>query len=126
MRTKLGRAVILVDDYEKAFEFYEKNFFCHKLYDDMTPSGQGLLHIGFSEDHGVGVWLLKADESSQKKINEPGTQPALVIYTDDVEEMYYHVQSNGVKIIQSLNVARESRFFHCFDLYGNRLTVLQV
>lgn len=128
MRTRLGRAVILVDDYDKAFEFYETNFFCHKLYDDVTSSGQRLLHIGFSEDRGVGVWLLKAEDQSQKTKtgNQTAGHPTLVIYTDSVEEMFYHVQSNGVKVIQSLAVARESKFFHCLDLYGNRITVVEL
>jgi predicted enzyme related to lactoylglutathione lyase len=125
MRTKLGRTVILVDDYDKAFDFYERNFLCKKLYDDMTPSGQRLLHIGFSEDQGVGVWLLKAEEASQKQKlgRQTEGQPTLVIYTDDVEELYYHVQTNGVQIIQSISIARESKFFHCLDLYGNKLTI---
>jgi predicted enzyme related to lactoylglutathione lyase len=127
MRTKLGRAVILVDDYDKAFEFYEKNFFCQKLYDDVNATGQRLLHIGFSEDRGVGIWLLKADESQKQKTGkQTGDQPTLVIYTDDVEELYYHVQENGVTIIQTLGVARDNKFFHCLDLYGNRLTVVEL
>jgi predicted enzyme related to lactoylglutathione lyase len=126
MRTKLGRTVILVDDYDKAFEFYERNFLCKKLFDETNPNGQRLLHIGFSEDQGVGVWFLKAEGAEKKTGKQTAGQPTLVIYTDDVEELYYHVQGNGVEIIQPLAVARESKFFHCLDLYGNRLTVVEL
>ena len=60
MKTKLGRVIILVDDYDKAFEFYEKNFFCKKLFDQTTPQGKRYLHVGFSKDTGVGLWLVNS------------------------------------------------------------------
>jgi len=128
MHTKLGRAIILVDDYDKAFDFYEINFFCKKLFDEISPNGQRLLHIAFSHDDSVGVWLLKAEGDEQRKKigKQTGGQPALVIYTDDVEELYYHVQGNNVRILQPLATARDSKFFHCLDLYDNRLTIVQV
>src|SRR5688572_6748874 len=115
MKTILGRAVILVDDYDKAFEFYEKNFFCKKIYDSTNASGQRLLHVAFSNDDKRGVWFLLADGDAQRKIlgKQTGGQPTLVIYTDDVEELYYHVQGNGVTIIDHLSAARDNKYFHC-------------
>jgi predicted enzyme related to lactoylglutathione lyase len=127
MQTKLGRAVILVEDHDKAFEFYERNFSCWKLYDEVQPNGVRLLHIAFSADKNTGIWLLKAEGNDQKNKTGKQTegQPTLVIYTDDIEELYYHVQGNGVQIIQTLAVARENKFFHCLDLYGNKLTIVE-
>jgi len=128
MQTKLGRAIILVDDYDKAFEFYESNFGCQKLFDSTSPSGQRLLHVAFSDDDNVGVWFLKAsdDEQKEKLGKQTAGQPTLVIYTNDVESLYYHVQGNGVRVIEPLANARDSKFFHCLDLYGNRLTVVEL
>jgi predicted enzyme related to lactoylglutathione lyase len=107
---------------------HSKNFYCKKIFDETSENGQRLLHIAFSHDDKVGVWFLKADGESQKKLvgRQTGGQPMLVIYTDDVEELYYHVQGNGVQIAQTLSIARESKFFHCLDLYGNRLTVVEL
>jgi len=128
MHTRLGRTIVLVDDYDKAFEFYERNFFCKKIFDETSPSGQRLLHIAFSNDDKIGIWLLKAEGENQKNLlgKQTGGQPTLVIYTSDVEALYYHVQGNGVRIIEPLATARESKFFHCLDLYGNRLTVVEL
>jgi predicted enzyme related to lactoylglutathione lyase len=128
MQTKLGRAIILVEDYDQAFEFYEKVFSCRKIFDKISASGQRLLHIAFSDNDKIGMWFLKAEGEEQKKLvgKQTGGHPTLVIYTDDVEELYYHAQGNGARIIEPLATARDSKFFHCLDLYGNRLTVVEL
>lgn len=66
MKTSLGRVIIVVDDYDRALDFYQKNFFCRKLHDSTTPYGQRFLHIGFSEDDNTSIWFLKADSAEQK------------------------------------------------------------
>jgi predicted enzyme related to lactoylglutathione lyase len=128
MKTRLGRMVMLVDDYDAAFTFYEKNFFCKKLFDASTAEGQRYLHVGFSEDDNTGIWFLKADSTAQ--INKIGKQtegqPTLVVYTDNIEKLYAHVQNGNVQIVEALLVAADSKFFHCLDLYGNRITVVQL
>jgi predicted enzyme related to lactoylglutathione lyase len=128
VQTKLGRAVILVEDYDKAFEFYEKNFFCTKIFDRTGANGQRFLHISFSDNENIGVWFLKGESQLQQKLvgNQTGGQPTLVIYTDDIEELYRHVKSNGVTITENLVMRAESKFFHCLDLYGNRLTIVEL
>ncbi|PUZ22129.1 hypothetical protein GA0116948_11152 [Chitinophaga costaii] len=126
METTLGRAVILVTDYDAAFAFYEKNFFCHKLFESTTPEGKRFLHVGFSEDDAVGIWFMEASTEEQQASvgKQTAGQPTLVIYTDDAAGMYAHVKANDVQLIGNL-AGRETPFFHCLDLYGNRLVVVQ-
>jgi predicted enzyme related to lactoylglutathione lyase len=128
MNTKLGRVVVLVSDYDEAFAFYEKNFFCKKLHDETVENGLRFLHIAFSEDEKEGIWFMKADSEEQKlRIGtQTAGQPTLVIYTDHCEDIYQHVQKNGVPIIEKLQATQGSKFFHCLDLYGNRLTVVEL
>ncbi len=125
MNTKLGRTVILVEDYDKAWDFYQKNFLCKILHDSETPDGQRYLHIAFSDDDETGIWLMKVDPSKLPIGKQTGGAPTLVIYTDAIEQLYSHVKKNGVKIAEPLVSAQDSKFFHCLDLYGNRLTVVQ-
>ena len=128
MQIKLGRVVILVNDYDEAYRFYEANFFCKKIFESTTPDGQRFLHIGFTDNDGIGIWFLKADTANQKSTvgKQTGLQPTLVIYTDDCNSLYTHVQKNGVTIIEKLVTTTESKFFHCLDLYGNRITVVEL
>ncbi len=128
MNTRLGRIIILVDDYDHAFDFYRKNFFCEKLFDATLPDGQRYLHIRFSADDHTGIWFLKAESTGQKERigKQTGGQPTLVIYTDDCRKLCAHVQTNGVTIAEPVTETPESIFFHCYDLYGNRLTVVEL
>ena len=127
MHITLGRVIILVDDYDKAFYFYEKNFFCKKVFDAVTPDGQRYIHAGFNNDS-TGIWFLLADTIEQKdKIGkQTAGQPTLVLYTDESENLYKHLVKNGVKITEELAITDESRYFHCLDLYGNRITIVEL
>ncbi|UUC44271.1 VOC family protein [Flavobacterium cerinum] len=128
MKVSLGRVILLVEDYDKAFDFYRRNFFCKKLYDATMPDGQRYVHIGFSDNDTVGIWLLKADNPVQSALigKQTGGQPTIVIYTNNCEDLYSYVKSNNVEIIEELMITPESTFFHCRDLYGNRLTVVEL
>lgn len=128
MNTRLGRTVILVNDYDEAFEFYRKNFFCKKIHDQTDPNGQRYLHIAFSEDTDTGIWFLKA--SSDSGLNPVGNQtagqPMLVIYVREIDSLFGHLVNNGVNIIEEPVSAGGSKFFHCLDLYGNRIVVVEL
>lgn len=128
MNIKLGRVVILVDDYDKAFDFYSTNFFCKKIYDAVSEDGRRYLHIGFNESDTAGIWFLLADNTDQqnKLGNQTGGQPTIVLYTDQCEILYEHLLSKEITIIEPLVSAPGSKFFHCLDLYGNRITVVEL
>jgi predicted enzyme related to lactoylglutathione lyase len=119
---------MLVHDYDEAFEFYRKNFSCTKLFDSMSPAGQRLLHVAFSEDDDRGIWFLKADTPEQQAVvgKQTAGHPTLVINTEKIEKLLNHVQQNGVTIIGQLITTPGSKYFHCLDLYGNRLTVVEL
>lgn len=128
MKTTLGRTVVLVEDYDEAFAFYHANFFCEKLFDATVSEHLRYVHVRFSGDDNTGIWFLRAETDAQKSLlgKQTGGQPMLVIYTDDCRKLYDHVQANGVSIIAPMETAGGSTYFHCADLYGNRITVVEL
>jgi hypothetical protein len=84
--------------------------------------------VGFTNDNGIGIWFLKAEDEEQRaRIGmQTGTQPTFVIYTQDVEKLYRHVMREKVKIVETLQITEQAKFFHCLDLYGNQLTVVEL
>ena len=128
MDIKFGRTIILVDDYDKAFDFYSLNFFCKKIYDAVSEDGSRYLHVAFNDADTTGIWFLMADTTDQKNKlgKQTAGQPTIVLYTDQSEALYNHLLSNGVTIIEQFVSAPTSKFFHCLDLYGNRITVVEL
>ncbi|TDN87084.1 putative enzyme related to lactoylglutathione lyase [Salegentibacter sp. 24] len=127
MRNYLGRMVLLVRDYEIASQFYEENFGFQVLFDQTTKDGQRFLHLGDKENN-FGIWFLKAEGKEQEQLvgNQTGGQPALVINTSNIQELYKNMKSNEVKIKQELESTPEYTFFHCFDNEGNELVVTEL
>ena len=118
--------MILVEDYEEAFNFYEKNFFCKKISDQQMPDGQRYVHISFSADEQTGIWFLKPNQEDHSGVGkQTWGQPTIVIYTSNIEEIYTHLIKNKVTILGTLTSTPSSYFFHCLDLYGNRITIVQ-
>lgn len=127
MRNYLGRMIVLVDDYEKAADFYERNFGFKRIF-DASANGQRYLHIGTETPDSMGIWLLKAGNpsESQKIGNQTAGHPAMVIYTSSLNELYQQVKSNGVRITVEKVLTPGYAFFHCQDLYGNEIVIAEL
>lgn len=128
MKNYLGRIILLIDDYEKAATFYADNFEFTKIYDVTTDVGQRFLHMGTDPLDALGIWFLKAESKEQKERigNQTAGQPTMVIYTTDLEALFERLKCNGVKIKVEPVLTPEYKFFHCFDLYGNEIVVVEI
>ena len=128
MKNYLGRIILLVNDYEQAASFYDNNFGFTKIYDVTTDVGQRFLHMGTDPFDALGIWFLKADSKEQKERvgNQTSGQPTIVIYTTSLEALFQKLKSNHVKIKVEPVLTPEYKFFHCLDLYGNEIVVVEV
>ncbi len=128
MKTELGRIVILVNDYDEAFNFYEKNFGCRKFFDLKDDKGQRFLHISFDSESSAGLWFILAENEEQMKRvgDQTGGQPAFVIYTDSFEEQLEKLNQNEVKIVKGPEITDEFMSMNLLDLYGNEIVMVQL
>lgn len=128
MKNIMGRMVLLVKDYEETLAFYKEVLGFHTLFDATSESGKRYLHMAPSEKEGMGIWFLKAQSEEQEKAIGKQTQghPTMVLYTDSFEEMYQRLLKHKVTIRKEPETARDSRFLHFLDLYGNEIVLVQM
>lgn len=127
MNIELGRIVILVNDYDEAFKFYEENFGCKKFFDLTDGTGQRFLHISFGSESTAGIWFLKAETGEQQSRvgNQTGGQPALVLYTDSFDLLIEKLIRNQIKIIKETEITDEYISLSILDLYGNEIVIVE-
>lgn len=127
MKVDLGRSVILVKDYDEAYEFYKDNFGCKKFFDITEDDGKRYLHICFDSETRAGVWFLLAETEEQKEMvgRQTGGLPVLVLYTDDFEELYENISNNDVKFKSEPDITKEYKSVSLYDLYGNEIVIVQ-
>lgn len=128
MKTELGRIVILVNDYDEAFDFYEKNLGCKKFFDLTDERGLRFLHVGFNSESNAGIWFLKpeTEEQSKRVGNQTAGQPVFVLYTDSFEELIEKLMQNKVNIIREPEITPDSMSLNFLDLYGNEIVLVQL
>jgi len=128
MKNYLGRIVLLVEDYEKSAHFYETNFGFKRIFDVTTDVGQRFLHIGTDPLDALGIWFLKADTKAQKERigNQTAEQPAIVIYSTDIKQLFEKLKANSVKLKTEIIKTPEYSFFHCYDHDGNEIVVAEL
>ena len=128
MENIIARTVILVRDYEEALLFYRENFGFTPLFDQESPDGLRLLHIGCPTQKGSGIWFIKASGSEQQAAvgrQAPG-QPLLVIYTPSIGRIYERLLQNKVKVRMERHGDTVHPNLHCYDLYGNEIVVVEM
>lgn len=123
----LGRAVIVVKDYQEAIDFYT-NKLGFEVFVDIDDDPLRYVHIRLPDQPDVGLWLLKA--MTEQQLTRVGTQtaglPCAVLYTDDLQKDYRLFVSRGVNFTVPPTQEPGSTCAHFEDLYGNEFVLVQL
>jgi uncharacterized glyoxalase superfamily protein PhnB len=127
MNQRLAYITLLVDDYDKAIDFYigKLNF---KLIEDTTlsetkrwvlvkPNGSGDCHI----------LLAKAVNEQQKSMigNQTGGRVFLFLHTDNFNRDYQNLLNNGIKIVREPVEEKYGIVAVFQDIYGNHWDLIE-
>jgi predicted enzyme related to lactoylglutathione lyase len=115
--TRLGRAVLRVDDLDAALAFYLGLGFS-RLVDETRAGGLRLVHVGSDGVAGAGIWLLPGDP--------PRNGPQAVLYVDDLDDALAQVAAHGGRLHREPGTDGGSRFAHVLDPAGNELVLVEL
>lgn len=125
----IGRMTLLVYDLDVAKTFYVNGFGFDVLFDGEVAPGLRTLHVGPDGLRGAGLWLLKAEEPEVAAAARARTagEPALVLYTDDLDAELNRLRSIHVFPVQGPEEdGMGSRFAHILDPSANEIVLVQL
>jgi catechol 2,3-dioxygenase-like lactoylglutathione lyase family enzyme len=118
----LGGVTLVVDDYDKAIQY-----FCGALgfsLTEDTPMGNGKRWVVISPSSSDGASLLIAkattDAQSASIGNQTGGRVGFFLYTDSFDEDFTRMQEQGVEFIEDPRIESYGKVVVFKDIFGNK------
>lgn len=121
MKQKIAHIALVVDDYDKAIEFYTKKLHFNLIEDTtLSPDKRWVLVAppGATE---CCLLLAKAANETQKASigNQSGGRVFLFLFTDNFQRDYQNLLQQSIKIIREPKKEAHGTVVVFEDLYGN-------
>lgn len=121
MQQSLVHIALVIDDYDKAIEFYTRKLKFILVED--TPLSETKRWVLVSPRGGKGASILLAKAANEVQISRIGNQTGgrvfLFLHTDDFDRDYKNLLENHIKIINGPREETYGRVVVFEDLYGN-------
>jgi len=121
MIQRLMHITLLVDDYDRAIEFYTQKLNFELVEDTVLNELKRWVIISPPRSEGCSLLLAKAVNAEQNSRigNQTGGRVFLFLQTNDFKRDYDILQSKGVSIIREPSVEDYGTVAVFADLYGN-------
>ena len=121
MIQRLVHVSLLVDDYDKAIDFYTQKLNFKLVEDKVLSESKRWVIISPPGSEGCCLLLAKAtnEEQSSRIGNQTGGRVFLFLQTDDFRRDFKNLKSKGVSIIRGPIVEDYGTVAVFADLYGN-------
>ena len=121
MPHSLFQISLLVDDYDKAIEYYTR-VLGFQLKEDTTLSPEKRwVVVSPAGANSCSLLLAKASTDEQRKYigNQTGGRVFLFLHTQDIDADFAHLKENSVRIVRGISKEEYGRVLVFADLYGN-------
>lgn len=121
MIQRLVHVTLLVDDYDKAIDFYTQKLNFRLVEDTVLSKSKRWVIISPPGSEGCCLLLAKAanEEQSSRIGNQTGGRVFLFLQTNDFKRDFKNLQSKGVSIIRGPIIEDYGTVAVFADLYGN-------
>lgn len=126
MPTHLAMITVVVDDYDEAIAFYTSKL-DFELLEDTVMSETKRWVVVSPKGSGCKLLLAKAasDEQNSRVGNQTGGRVFLFLHTDNFDQYFAKISSNGVSIVRPPSVEPYGKVAVFKDLYGNLWDLVQ-
>ncbi|MEM6161334.1 VOC family protein [Erwinia sp. P6884] len=129
MRTQkrgMGYVAIVVDDYDRAIDYYTTKLGFH-LVEDTPQPGKRWVVVTPAPDSGCNLLLARASNDHQASFigNQCGGRVFLFLQTDDFWRDYHFMKENGVHFCGEPRQEEYGTVVVFEDIYGNRWDLYQ-
>ena len=121
MNQSIAHIALVVEDYDKAIEFYTKKLHFTLVEDTVLSETKRWVIVAPKNSTGCSLLLAKAANEEQKSRmgNQTGGRVFLFLYTDDFQRDYQNLLDNDVTIVREPVLESWGRVLVFADLYGN-------
>jgi catechol 2,3-dioxygenase-like lactoylglutathione lyase family enzyme len=127
MELKIVQATLLVDDYDKAINYYTGVMKFQLLEDKKMSETKRWVRIAPSGNDSFSLLLAKASNPEQSSHigNQTGGRVFLFLHTDDFEGYFHHLISQNTEIISGPTEEPWGKVAVLRDAYGNLWDLIQ-
>jgi uncharacterized glyoxalase superfamily protein PhnB len=121
MKQEFFQIAILVEDYDKAIDFYVKKLHFTVVEDTQMSETKRWVVIAPAGSKGAQLLLAKAanEEQASRIGNQTGGRVFLFMHTDDLNRDYANLKRNNVTIVREPVKESWGKVLVFSDLYGN-------
>ncbi len=121
MNQRLAYVTLLVDDYDKAIEFYTKKLHFILIEDTTLSKTKRWVLVKPNGSDGCCLLLARAANDLQKSMigSQTGGRVFLFLQTDNFENDYQNLLNNGIKIVREPVLEDYGTVAVFQDIYGN-------
>ncbi|MFC0264573.1 VOC family protein [Fontibacter flavus] len=127
MKQSLVQIALVVDDYDKAIQYYTKKLQFTLIEDTPLSETKRWVVVRPNGGNGASLLLAKAANENQKRSigNQTGGRVFLFLHTDDFDRDYENLLRQEIKIINGPREEEYGKVVVFEDLYGNLWDLIQ-
>jgi catechol 2,3-dioxygenase-like lactoylglutathione lyase family enzyme len=121
MNQHLGQIALVVDDYDKAIDFYVNKLHFDLIEDTVLTDTKRWVVVAPKGSGGALLLLAKAanDEQKSRIGNQTGGRVFLFLYTDDISRDHQNLLVNDIRIVRGPTKEDWGSVLVFEDIYGN-------
>ena len=127
MITGVVHTALIVDEYERALDFYRGILGFTVVEDTLLPTGKRWVRLKAPGGNGSEILLSKAVDDKQRAAigNQTGGRVLFFFHTDNFDSDYALFRSKGVEFVEGPWDHSYGRVAVFKDLYGNRIDLIE-